>query len=72
MRYCAANISAMDKMYYLVKQVDYDLLSFQHILNDKGLFGPMNEALCDGMNNKLSTVFGEFSEEDFPNDNKSR
>ncbi len=60
-RYYDATIPTMDKIYYL--------LSSQPILNDKELFGPMNGALCDGVNNKLGTVFGESSEEEFPCDN---
>ncbi len=72
MRYCDANIPAMDKTKYLVNRVDYSLLSSQPVLNDNGLFGPMNGELCDGVNDEFSTVFGEFGEEEFPSDDPSR
>ncbi len=32
----------------------------------------MNVAICDGVNDELSTVFGEFGEEEFPSDDQSR
>ncbi len=50
-----------------MKQVDYALLSSQPILNNEGLFGPMNGALCDG----VSTVFVEFGELELPYDGQS-
>ena len=62
----------MDKIYWLVKRVDYALLSSQPILNDAWLFGPMNGALCDQVNNELTTVFGEFGEEEFLIDDELR
>ncbi len=68
MRYFNANIPIMDKIYYLVKRVDYALLSSQPNLNDEGMFGPMNGAIFDGVSNELSTVFGESGEEEFPID----
>ncbi len=72
MRYCDANVPAMDKIYYLVKRVDYALLSSQPILNDEELFGLMYGALCEEVSNELSTVFGEHGIEEFLCDNKSR
>ncbi len=51
MRYCDANVPTMDKVYYLVKRVEYALLSSQPILNDEELFGPMYGALCEGVSN---------------------
>ncbi len=38
-----------------MKRVDYALLSSQHISNYKGLFGPMNGELCDGVNDEFGT-----------------
>ncbi len=67
-RYCDANIPTINKIYFLVKRVDYALLSSQSISNDEGLL--MHGALCDGVNDKLDTVFGEFGEEGFPSDNE--
>ncbi len=72
MRYCDANVPTMDKIYYLVKRVDYALLSSQPILNDEGLFGPMYAELCQGVCNELSTVFGETGKEEFLCDDESR
>ncbi len=72
MRYYDANVPAMDKIYYLVKRVDYALLSSQPIFNDEGLFGTMNVALCDGVSNELSTVFGESGVKEFRCDDESR
>ncbi len=72
LRYCDAKIPAMDKIYYLVKRVDYALLSSQPLLNDEELFGPMYGALCKGIGDELSTVFGESEEEEFLNDDESR
>ena len=71
MRYCDANVPAMDKIYYLVKRVDYALLSSQPILNDEELFGPMYGDLCEGVCDELKTVFGE-SEEEFQIDDELR
>ncbi len=65
MIYYDANVPTMDMIYYLVKRVYYALLRSQPILTDKELFGPMNGALCDGVSNELSTVFGESGEEEF-------
>ncbi len=72
MRYCDTNIPAMDKKCCLVKRVDYAFLTSPSILNDKGLFEPMYGALCDGVNDKLGTVFGEFSDNEFPSNNESK
>ncbi len=66
-----ANVPAIKKMYYLMKRVDYILLSSQPILNDEELFGPMYGVLCGGVSNELSTVFGESGEEEFLIDNES-
>ncbi len=44
MRYCEAKVPAIT-IYYLVKRVNHTLLSSQPILNDEGLFGPMNGVL---------------------------
>ncbi len=63
MRYCDANLPTMDKIYYLVKRVDYALLSSQPILNDEELFGSIYGALCEGVSNELSTAFGETGQE---------
>ncbi len=72
MRYCDANVPTMDKIYYLVKRVDYALLSSQSILNDEKLFGSMNGDLCEGVRDKLKTVFGESGEEEFQIDDELR
>ncbi len=60
MRYCDANVPVMDKIYYLVKRVDYALLSSQPILNDERLFGPMYGALCEGVSFLLVFYFHWF------------
>ncbi len=62
----------MDEKYYLIKKVYYALLSSQPILNDEELFDSMSSALCDGVSNKLSVVFGKSKEEEFISDDKSR
>ncbi len=72
MRYCDANLPTMEKIYYLVKRGDCALLSSQPILNDEGLVEPMYRALCGGVSNELSTVFGKSGEEEFLNDDESR
>ncbi len=72
MRYCDTNIPTLDKIYYLVKRVDYVLLGSQPILNDEELFWPMYGDLCDIVSNQMSTVFGESGEEEFLIDDESR
>ncbi len=72
LRYCDANILAIDKIYYLVKRVDFALLSSQTILNDECLFGSMSSALCDGVNKEMTTVFENLEEEDYFSDEDSR
>ncbi len=67
MRYCDANIPVMDKIFCLVKRVDYALLSSQPIINDEGSFGQMNGALC-GVSSKLSTASSKSKEEFLSND----
>ncbi len=47
-------------------------MSSQPIINDEQFFGPMYRALCDGVSNDLSTVFGESGEEEFQIDYESR
>ncbi len=54
----------MDKIYSIVKRLNYALLSSQTILNDEGLFGSMSGVLCDGVNKEMSNVFGNSEEED--------
>ncbi len=39
LRYCDSNIAAMDKIYYLVKQVDDALIDSQLLFDDQDLFG---------------------------------
>mmetsp|Transcript_17415 Transcript_17415/g.36517 ORF Transcript_17415/g.36517 Transcript_17415/m.36517 type:complete len:108 (-) Transcript_17415:982-1305(-) len=71
LRYCYANILAMDKKYYLVKTVDYALLSSQTILNDKSLFESMMGALCNGVSKEMSAVFQISEDEDYLSDDNS-
>ncbi len=69
MRYCDANVPAMDKIYYLVKRVDYALLSSQPMLNDEELFGPLYRATCEGVINEL---LGEVGEKEFLFEDETR
>ncbi len=55
-----------------MKRVYHALLSSQPILNNKEMFGPINGALFDVVNNKLDTVFGGFGEGEFLFDDQSR
>ncbi len=52
--------------------MDYALLSSQPILNDEELFGPMYGALCEGVSNELSAVFGESGEKEYLCEDESR
>ncbi len=54
----------MDKIYYLVKRVNYALLISQTILNDRHLFGSMSGA-CNGLSKEMSVVFGMSQKEDY-------
>ncbi len=73
LRYCDANILAIDKIYYLVKRVDFALLSSQTILNDESLFESMSDALSDGVSKEMITVFGHSEDKDcFSVDEESR
>ncbi len=65
LRYCDAKIPAMDKIYYLVKRVDYALLSSQPFLTDEELFGPMNGELCDGVNDEFGTFVESLVKKNF-------
>ncbi len=58
LRLCDANILAKDKIYHLVKRVDYTLLSSLTIEKDESLFKPRSGALCNGVSEEMSTVFG--------------
>ncbi len=59
-------------MDYLMKRVDYSLLSSQTFLNDEGLFESMRNALSDGVNKVMSTTFGHSDKDCFSYDEESR
>ncbi len=66
-QYHDANIPAMGNIYYLVKKVVYVLLSYQTILNHKGLF-----ALCIKLSKEMNTVIGNSEKEDCFSDEETR
>ncbi len=71
LRYRNANVPAVDKINYLIKWVDYALLSSQPILNSEWIWGSMSADLCDGVKKYLSVTFGK-SKGDIFIDDKSR
>ncbi len=70
--YCDVSVPIIDTIYYLVKRVDYALLSSQPLQNNEELYGSMCAALCNGVSKELSVVFGKSEEEEYINDDESR
>ncbi len=59
MRYCDSNVSAMDKIFYLVKRVDAAINKPSSILNDEELLGSHATFVITGCDEELHKVFGE-------------
>ncbi len=49
----------MDKIYFLVKQVNQSLHDTQNLLDDEGLFGPMRGVVLFDCKQELDKFFGE-------------
>ncbi len=63
LRSCNSNISAVDKIYFLVKQADEALLDPQKVLDDKDLFWSMRGVILSDCEQELDDVFGETNTE---------
>ncbi len=63
LQYCDSNIPAMDKIYFLVKQVDDALHDLQLLLDDQDLFGSMRGSTIPECEEEYDEVFGETNTE---------
>lgn len=65
-------LPAMEKIYYLDRNIYYSLLSSWSIWNVEGLFDSKSLAFCNGVIKELFTVFGNSEEEEFLCNDQSR
>ncbi len=63
LQYCDSNISAMDKIYFLVKQADEALHGLQLLLDDQDLYGSMVGSTLPECEEEFDEVFGETNTE---------